>query len=154
MGGSGGVDFAIGCNASEALVGIYGHKDSTLLRRIGGRCVGVDSAGRWIGEPVDRTAVGSTTGTSFRFLCPTNYAISGFKARTSTSINALRFECRALTPSGQVSGSGQYLSWAGGSGGNTTDRLRCASGNPGFALGGRAGGEIDATKLVCRRAGQ
>jgi hypothetical protein len=65
----------------------------------------------------------------------------------------VRFQCRALTPSGQVSGSGQNLSWAGGSGGNSTDLLKCMSNNPGFALGGRASSQIHAIKLMCRRAG-
>ena len=151
VGGSGGAPFELSCNASEALVGVYGLADTTSVKRIGLRCVPVDSAGRWVGNPVDRSAVGGSAGATYRRLCPRDHAISGFNARVSSAINALRFECRALSPSGQLSGSGQLLSWIGATQGSATGKMRCPSNYPVYALAGRASGQLDALGAQCRR---
>jgi Domain of unknown function (DUF1929) len=152
IGGSSGTAFNIACNAGEALAGVYGLANSNYVRRIGVRCVRVDSAGHWVGNPVNRGAAGGSTGSPYTQTCPRDFAIAGFKGRASQSVNQLNFECRALDPSGALVGGGQFLGPIGGTGGTQKGPYRCATNNPGYALAGRSSGRIDAISLQCRRA--
>ena len=153
VGGSGGAPFILPCNAGEVLVGIYGLQDPSYVNRIGRRCVAVDSAAHWVGNPVNRTYVGGSTGTSYTRTCARDFAVSGFQARATDGLHRLRIECKHLDVSGQLTGAAQYLSWVGS---NTRGTLqgpyRCASNNPGYALGGRSSGRIDAFNVRCRNA--
>ena len=153
IGGSGGNPFTISCNSGEALAGVYGLASTDNVKRVGLRCVPVDTAGRWVGDPVDRGMTGGAAGTAYTKTCPRDFAIAGFKGRTSLeAVKQLDFECRALDPSGQLVGAGQFLGPVGSTGGGTAQGpYRCASNNPAYALAGRSSGRIDAINLQCRR---
>ena len=128
-------------------------QDPSYVNRIGRRCVAVDSAGHWVGNPVKRTYVGGSTGTSYTRTCARDYAVSGFQARATDGLHRLRIECKHLDVSGQLTGTGQYLSWIGAStSGALQGPYRCASNHPGYALGGRSSGRIDAFNVRCRKA--
>lgn len=152
IGGSGGAPFSISCDSAEVLVGVYGLANGTYVKRVGVRCVQVDSAGRWIGNPINRGAAGGASGSDYTHTCPRDFAIAGFKGRASQSVNQLNFECRALSASGQLTGAGQFLGPIGGTSGTKQGPFRCTSNNPGYALAGRSGSRIDAINLQCRRA--
>jgi hypothetical protein len=151
VGGTGGSPFNVTCNSSEAMVGIHGRYDSNYVRRLGVRCVPVDADGRWIGDPVNRSSAGGDTGSSFKKTCARDNAVASFRVRSSDAIVAVNFECRALSASGVVTGSGQPLYWVGGSGGTVQGPFQCDSSYPGYALGGRASDRVDAVNLQCRR---
>ena len=104
IGGIGGSPFNISCDTGEALVGVFGLANSYIVKRVGVRCVRVDSAARWIGDPVDRGSAGGSTGGAYTKTCPRDFAIAGFKGRASAAVNQLDFECRALDTSGSLVG--------------------------------------------------
>jgi hypothetical protein len=152
IGGTGGDPFSLSCDTGEALVGVYGFANDSVVKRVGLRCVRVDSAAHWVGDPVNRGATGGSSGSAYTKTCPRNFAIAGFKGRASDVVNQLNFECRSLDPSGQLVGGGQFLGPIGGSGGAKKGPFRCATNNPGYALAGRSSGKINAISLQCRRA--
>jgi len=152
IGGSGGSPFNISCDTGEALVGVFGFANSYIVKRVGVRCVRVDSAARWIGDPVDRGSAGGSTGGAYTKTCPRDFAIAGFKGRASGAVNQLDFECRALDSSGSLVGAGQFLGAVGGTGGTAKGPYRCGTDHPGYALKGRSSARIDAISLQCRQA--
>jgi len=134
------------------LVGVYGLATTDNVRRIGVRCVQVDATAHWIGDPVDRGAAGGSTGTAYTRTCPRDYAIAGFKGRTSLeAVKQLDFECRALDPSGSLVGAGQFLGPFGSTAGAVKGPFRCGSNHPGHALAGRSSVKINTISLQCRR---
>jgi hypothetical protein len=150
VGGGGGEPFALSCNSREALVGVYGLADGSYVSRVGVQCVPVDSQARWVGNPVRRGATGGSTGSSYTRTCPRDFAVSGFQARASDGIHKLQIECKHLDASGHLIGTGQYLSWVGTStSGSLQGPYRCASRNPGYAVGGRSSERIDAFNVRC-----
>ena len=152
IGGSGGGGYTLACNSDEVLVGVYGNY-ATYVNQIGPRCVQMDQFGRWIGNPVSRALTGTTTtGTPFTKTCARDFAMSGFKGKTSQYVNQLDIECRALTPTGGLAGIGTYLGGFGGTGGTDTAPLSCGTENPVYALYGRSGGFVDAFGAQCRAA--
>jgi len=152
IGGSGGTPFNVACDEGEALVGVYGLATTDNVRRIGVRCVQVDATAHWIGDPVDRGAAGGSTGTAYTRTCPRDYAIAGFKGRTSLeAVKQLDFECRALDPSGSLVGAGQFLGPFGSTAGAVKGPFRCGSNHPGHALAGRSSVKINTISLQCRR---
>jgi hypothetical protein len=150
IGGTDGSPFTIACNASEALVGVYGRMNDKVVKRIGLRCARIDSQGRWVGDPIDRGAVGGDSGTSYARTCARDFAIAGFKGYAGSAVNRLSFECRAIDVAGKATGAGEFLEWVGGSGGKAKGPFRCGSDHPGFALAGRASGKLNALNLQCR----
>jgi hypothetical protein len=152
IGGSGGSPFNISCDTGEALVGVFGLANSYIVKRVGIRCVRVDSAARWIGDPVERGSAGGSTGGAYTKTCPRDFAIAGFKGRASGAVNQLDFECRALDSSGSLVGAGQFLGAVGGTGGTAKGPYRCGTDHPGYALKGRSSARIDAISLQCRQA--
>jgi len=152
VGGAGGTSFQLACPADEIIVGIHGIQ-GTYVNRIGPKCVKVDQLGRWIGNPVNGPLTGtSTSGTSFSKLCPVNYAVDGFRANSAQYVNNIDISCRALTPSGGLSGNSQYLGGVGGPGGSDSGQLSCGTGNPVYALYGRSGSWLDSFGVQCRQA--
>jgi len=150
IGGSGGTAFKVACNDDEALVGVYGSATTTNVRRIGVQCVQVDAAAHWIGDPVDRAATGGSKGTAYTRTCPRDHAIAGFRGRASTDVvKQLDFECRALDPSGNLVGEGQFLGPFGSTSGSAKGPFRCETNHPGHALTGRSSGRLDAISLQC-----
>ncbi len=117
IGGTGGTPFTLACNANEVLAGVYGTSDGTHVNQAGLQCIQVDQNGHWIGTPVNRGITGVASGASYTKTCPANYAISGYRGRSSTFADQLDFECRALTSQGKLTGIGQFLGAVGGSGG-------------------------------------
>ncbi len=152
VGGGGGAPFALSCNTNETLVGVYGNSAGTYVNRVGAMCVAVDQGGRWIGTPVQRGASGGATGSAYTRVCPANFAISGFRGRSAQYVDQLDFECKALTPSGGLTGTGQFLGAVGGTGGSAQGPFSCSTGNPVYALTGRSGSWIDAFGMLCRQA--
>jgi YVTN family beta-propeller protein len=151
IGGGGGAPFLLACNADEILVGVHG-RYATYVNQVGPQCVTMDQLGRWIGNPVDRPATGTTaSGTAFSKTCPRDYAVSGFRGRSGQYVNQVEIECRALTPSGDLGGAGQFLGATGGAGGSAQGLLRCGTDNPAYALYGRSGGWLDAFGVQCRQ---
>jgi len=152
IGGSGGTAFNVACNDDEALIGVYGFATTTNVRRIGVQCVQVDAAAHWIGDPVDRAATAGSKGTAYTRTCPRDYAIAGFKGRSSTeAVKQLDFECRALDPSGSLVGEGQFLGPFGSTSGSVKGPFRCDTNHPGHVLTGRSSGKLDAISLQCAR---
>jgi len=152
IGGSGGGAYTLACNANEVLVGVYGNY-ATYVQQIGPQCVQMDQFGHWIGNPVSRPVTGTTTtGTPFTKTCARDFAMSGFKGKSSQYVDQLQIECRALTPTGGLSGTGTLLGSFGGTGGTDQALQGCGTGNPVYALYGRSGGWLDAFGVQCRTA--
>ena len=152
IGGSGGGAFQLACPSDEIIAGVHG-VFGTYVNQIGPQCVKVDQLGRWIGDPANGPVTGDTTsGTNFERTCPRNYAVSGFRGNADQYVNQIDVECRALTPSGGVTGPAQYLSGAGGSGGSAQGPFSCGTNNPVYALYGRSGGWLDNFGMQCRQA--
>jgi len=152
IGGTGGTPFTLACNANEVLAGVYGTSDGTHVNQAGLRCIQVDQNGHWIGTPVNRGVTGVASGASYTKTCPTNYAISGYRGRSSTFADQIDFECRALTSLGKITGVGQYLGAVGGTGGTTQGPYNCGTNNPVYALTGRSGSWLDSFGMQCRQA--
>jgi large repetitive protein len=152
IGGAGGAAFTLACSTDETLVGVHG-RFATYVNQIGAQCVRVDQFGRWIGDPVAKPLTGTTTtGTAFTKLCARNSAVSGFRGRALQYVDQIELECRALTPSGGLTGNGQFLGATGGAGGNAQALQRCGTDNPVYALYGRSGGWLDSFGVQCRAA--
>ncbi len=150
IGGAGGGAFQLSCAIDETLVGVYG-RYGTYVNQIGPQCVKVDQFGRWIGDPVQRLVTGTlTSGTAFDKLCPRDAAVSGFRGSAAQYVNQIELECRALTPSGGLTGAGSYLGMTGTAGGTAQALQTCGTGNPVYALYGRSGSWIDAVGVLCR----
>ena len=152
MGGTGGSPFSLACNSNEVLAGVYGTSDGTHVNQAGLRCVAVDQSGHWIGSPVNRGVTGVASGASYTKTCPANYAISGYRGRSSTSVDQLDFECRALTSQGKITGVGQYLGTVGGTGGTAQGPYNCGTNNPVYALAGRTSNWLENFGMQCRQA--
>jgi hypothetical protein len=152
VGGTGGNPFTLSCNASEAMVGIYGRANSTGVKQVGLRCVSIDASGHWSGDPVDRGSTGGTAGSAFSQTCPQDFAASGFTSYANSTVNRLRIECKALDGSGKVTGPAQNLTWVGSKDGTLGGPYRCSSKHPGFGLAGRSSALLDALKMQCRAA--
>ena len=152
IGGGGGGPFQLACPADEIIVGVHGNY-ATYVHQVGPQCVKVDQLGRWIGDPVNGPVTGSTTsGTPFTKTCSRDYAVSGFQGRSGQYVNQIEMECRALTPTGGLTGSPLYLGGTGGSGGTHQGPLSCGTDNPVYALYGRSGGWLDSFGVQCRQA--
>ncbi|HZF24863.1 MAG TPA: galactose oxidase-like domain-containing protein, partial [Steroidobacteraceae bacterium] len=152
IGGTGGSPFTLACNANEILAGVYGTSDGTHVNQAGLRCIQVDQNGRWIGSPINRGVTGVASGASYTKTCPANYAISGYRGRSSTFADQLDFECRALTSQGKLTGVGQFLGAVGGTGGTPQGPYNCGTNNPAYALVGRSGSWLDNFGMQCRQA--
>ena len=152
IGGGGGGAFQLACPADEIVVGVHG-KYATYVNQVGAQCAKVDQLGRWIGNPTDGPVTGTTTtGTSFSKSCPRDYAVSGFRGRSGQYVNQIEIQCRALTGTGALTGTEQYLGGSGGSGGAAQAPLSCGTNNPVYALYGRSGGWLDSFGVQCRQA--
>ncbi len=150
IGGGGGAPFQLACDSDQVLVGIHG-RFATYVNQVGPQCVAIDQFGRWIGDPVTKPVTGTTTsGTSFDKLCPRDSAMSGFRGQSAQYVDQIEIECRALTPSGGLTGSGQFLGAVGGPNGTPQALSSCGTGNPVYALYGRSGGWLDAFGVQCR----
>jgi YVTN family beta-propeller protein len=152
IGGNGGSPFTLACNSGELLVGIYGTSAGTVVNQAGVQCIRMNQSGRWIGSPVNRGITGNASGAAYTRTCPTDYAVSGFRGRSSTVVDQLEIECRALTSQGKVTGLGQFAAPVGGSGGTAQGPYNCGTNNPAYALTGRSGSVIENVGLQCRQA--
>ncbi|HXS80946.1 MAG TPA: putative Ig domain-containing protein, partial [Gammaproteobacteria bacterium] len=151
IGGTGGTAFNLACNVDEVLVGVHGRFGTNYVNQIGPQCIKVDQFGRWIGDPVKRTLTGTTaTGTLFDKVCARDSAVSGFRGASSQYVNQIELQCRALTQSGGLTGTGTYLGSSGGTGGTAQDLQTCTTQNPGYALYGRSGALLDSVGMLCR----
>jgi YVTN family beta-propeller protein len=152
IGGGGGGPFQLACPLDEIVVGVYG-KYGTYVNQVGPQCVKIDQLGRWIGNPTNGPVTGSTSsGSAFSKTCPRDFAVSGFRGRSGAYVNQIDIQCRALTPTGGLSGAEEYLGATGGSGGSSQGPLSCGTNNPVFALYGRSGGWLDNFGVQCRQA--
>jgi YVTN family beta-propeller protein len=151
IGGLAGGRFQLACNADEVLVGAYG-RAGTVIQQVGAQCIRADRNGRWIGDPVNRTAAGGSAGSAFSKACPRDFAVTGFRGRGGRDLDQLDLECKALDATGTVSGPGQWLGAVGGSGGTAQGPYGCATSNPAYALHGTAGSSVDGLGIECRRA--
>ncbi len=148
VGGSGGAEFRLGCEAGEVLAGIYGRAD-TRVHAVGARCVRIDDAGRWIGDPVDRGLTGGASGATFDRTCGRDQAMSGFMARSGAVVDALTPACRPLVSANRLGGVTTLLDAVGGNGGRAHSRRDCGRDAPADALYGRSGASIDLFGLLC-----
>ncbi|HSC14864.1 MAG TPA: putative Ig domain-containing protein [Gammaproteobacteria bacterium] len=152
MGGNGGSAFNLACAVDEVLVGVHGRFGTSFVNQVGPQCIRVDQFGRWIGDPVKRPVTGTTTtGTLFDKVCARDWAVSGFRGSSGTQVNQIELQCRALTPSGGLTGTGTFLGSSGGTGGTAQALQTCGTGNPGYALYGRSGSVLDSFGMVCRQ---
>jgi YVTN family beta-propeller protein len=152
IGGGGGNPFQLACEAGEVLAGVRG-SSGTFVQQVGPLCVTVNPSGQWIGSPTARGLTGTTAGSAtYTRTCPVNSAISGFRGRSSLYVDQLDFECRALTSTGKLTGTGTFLGAVGNETGTAVGPYRCDSENPGFALYGRSGSRVDNVGLQCRQA--
>ncbi len=153
IGGNGGGAFSLACAGSEVLVGVHGRYGANYVNQVGGQCVQVDQFGRWIGDPVKRPVTGTTaTGTLFDKVCTRDSAVSGFRGYSAQYVNQIELQCRALTPSGGLTGTGTFLGSSGGAGGTAQSTQACGTENPVYALYGRSGGWLDSFGMLCRTA--
>lgn len=151
IGGGGGGPFQLVCDVDEILVGIHGI-EGTYVHQIGPQCVSMDQLGRWIGDPSNGLVTGSSTsGSAFSKTCPRDFAVSGFQGYSDSYLNQINIECKALTPTGDVTGAGQMMGAVGGPGGNDQGLLSCGTGNPVYGLYGRSGGWLDNLGALCRQ---
>ena len=99
-----------------------------------------------------RLVTGTTaTGTLFDKVCPRDSAVSGFRGVSSQYVNQIEFQCRALTPSGGLTGTGTYLGQQSAAPAAPCRACRpAAPSNPGYALYGRSGGWVDSFGMLCR----
>ncbi len=152
IGGGGGTAFNLACPTDEIIVGVHG-RYATYVNQIGAKCVKIDQLGRWIGDPVNGPVTGTlTSGTAFSKSCPRDYAVSGFRGRSDQYVDQIDIQCRALTPSGGLTGAVQYLGADGGTGGTVQSPLACGTNNPVYALYGRSGSWLDSFGVQCRQA--
>lgn len=150
IGGAGGGAFQLSCAIDETLVGVYG-RYGTYVNQAGPQCVKVDQFGRWIGDPLQRPVTGTlTTGTAFNKLCARDTAVSGFRGSSAQYVNQIELQCRALTPSGGLTGTGTYLGATGAAGGTAQALQTCGTENPVYALYGRSGSWLDSIGVLCR----
>ncbi|MGE0799236.1 MAG: galactose oxidase-like domain-containing protein [Lautropia sp.] len=149
IGGTGGTIYQLACNAGEVLVGVYGNADS-IVRRIGPRCVAATADGAWAGTPVNRGAVGGTTGTAFTRTCASGSALAGFAGRGGSLVDQLVLSCRPLATAGRVTGVATPLAAVGGSGGTARSYRACGSDHPAYAIYGKASTSVDSFGLLCR----
>jgi YVTN family beta-propeller protein len=153
IGGNGGGAFNLACLTDETLVGVHGRFGTNYVNQVGPQCVKVDQFGRWIGDPVKRVVTGTTTtGTLFDKVCARDSAVSGFRGASAQYVNQIELQCRALTPSGGLTGTGTFLGASGGTGGTAQALQACGTENPGYALYGRSGGWLDSFGMLCRTA--
>ncbi len=130
---------------------MHGRYGANYVNQVGPQCVKVDQFGRWIGDPVKGPVTGTTaTGTLFDKVCTRDSAVSGFRGVSSQYVNQIELQCRALTPSGGLTGTGTYLGSSGGAGGTAQSLQACGTENPGYALYGRSGGLVDSFGMLCR----
>jgi len=158
IGGSGGSTFSRGCEANEALVGVYGWQGA-VLDWVAPLCVGLTPDGTWSGNPVRRAGLGKND--NFERLCPRDYAVRGFSGRTGLVVDQLTVECAKLDRDGYLNSTlVQTLPSSGGGGGGAAQSPRlCPSNLPASGWYGRsgfthvAGGYNDVTHavgLTCR----
>jgi YVTN family beta-propeller protein len=151
IGGNGGGAFNLACSADEVLAGVHGRYGANYVNQVGPQCVKVDQFGRWIGDPVKRAVTGTTTtGTLFDKVCARDSAVSGFRGASAQYVNQIELQCRAITPSGGLTGTGTFLGSSGGAGGTAQPLQTCGTENPGYALYGRSGGWLDSFGMLCR----
>ncbi len=151
IGGNGGAAFNLACAVDEVLAGVHGRFGANYVNQVGAQCVKVDQFGRWIGDPVKRPVTGTTaTGTLFDKVCARDAAVSGFRGASAQYVNQIELQCRALTPSGGLTGTGTFLGSSGGTGGTAQSLQTCGTENPGYALYGRSGGWLDSFGMLCR----
>ncbi len=151
IGGTGGTAFQLSCNADEALVGVYGNSAGTYVNRVGSalrpgrpeRALDRRSGQPGHGRAGDRHGVHEDLPARLR-----DQRLSAAARRTF--VNQLDFQCRALTSTGKVSGTAQYLGAVGGTGGTAQGPFSCSTNNPVYALTGRSGRQIDAFGMQCR----
>ena len=112
----------------------------------------VDQIGRWIGDPgaASRSRAPLTTGTLFNKICARDEAVSGFRGASAQYVNQIELQCRAITPSGGLTGTGSFLGVSGAAGGTVQALQSCGTENPGFALYGRSGAWVDSFGMLCR----
>ena len=151
IGGGGGAAFNLACAVDEVLVGVHGRFGANYVNQVGPQCAKADQFGRWIGDPVKRALTGTTaTGTLFDKVCERDSAVSGFRGASAQYVNQIELQCRALTPSGGLTGTGTFLGSSGGTGGTAQGLQTCGTENPGYALYGRSGGLVDSFGMLCR----
>jgi YVTN family beta-propeller protein len=146
-----GTAFTLACNASEALVGIYG-TSGTQIQQVGPRCVPLDQTRKWIGTPVNRGLAGTSVGAAYTKTCATNSVVSAFRGRASTTVFQLDIECKTLDSAGKLTGTGTYLGAVGGTGGSAVGPFSCGTNNPGGGIFGRANTNVVNFGLTCKTA--
>ncbi len=151
IGGAGGAPFQLACDTGEVIVGIRG-TTATYVQQVAPQCVKVNQSGQWIGSPVERGITGAAGATAYLKMCAVNQAISGFRGRSSQYVDQLDFECRPLTSTGKLTGTGAFLGAVGPATGTAVGPYRCESENPAFALYGRSGSWMDNFGMQCRQA--
>lgn len=151
-GGSGGTEYAGACRPGEAVVGVHG-RAGMWIDRLGPQCVKVNSGtGQWEGSPVNRTAVGGTTGTPFTRTCPRDFAIEAFNGIKGQYVNQLIFHCQRLTADMKTSGAIVLMPPIGTAGmppGTNFNRLACPQDRAATGLFGRSGLYVDSVGLRC-----
>ncbi|KRG68868.1 hypothetical protein ABB29_10350 [Pseudoxanthomonas dokdonensis] len=149
IGGAGGGVFKLECANDEVLAGVHG-TSIQVLSQIGPRCVRVDAAGNWQGQPGNRQVAGLPAGSGFETSCPRNQAVVGMAGRSGALVDQVQLECAPFASASRRTGPITALAPIGGAGGGWQPTRRCAFDGVGRALYGRAGGLIDSLGLLCR----
>lgn len=148
-----GAEFTLACPAGSALVGLFGG-GSSEVSRVGPRCAAINRQGVWQGSATDGSSVGSGGTTTFIRTCAANSVVTGFRAQSSNGLIQVDLSCQKLGGAGRATGTKRFLGPVGGTAGAAHGPFSCGTGNPAYALYGRAdGNSIRSLGLLCRKSG-
>lgn len=147
-----GAAFTLACPAGQGLAGVYGMATGATLARIGPKCVAVDAGGRWLGSPANGGRAGYATGGYFNQTCSRNTLVAAFRAQAPSAgaLAQVELGCAAVGASGRVDATSRYLLPIGAGGGAPRGPFACGTGNPGYAIYGRASSTVRSFGLMCR----
>lgn len=148
-GGTGGTSYNIKCQDGFVLVGLrvtYG----SWIDWIKGFCQSIDIGnGSWMDSGMLDGVGGSGLGTTKAFLCPSGYAVKGFRGKAGWYVNSMILTCRKLGPSARTQSESKDLEKAGGSDGTAYGPHACGDAKPAIGMYGKAGQYIDSFGLIC-----
>jgi len=151
IGGAGGLSYSLKCPESQVLVGvgvIYGQ----WLDKVTGHCKPVDLNDGSTGSTVSLTSsVGKyhVGGNGTSAVCPSGYAVKGFKGNAGWYVHQITLICRKLGASARTQAESEQLRSIGAGGGTTSGPYSCGESKTAIGIQGKAGEYIDSFGLIC-----
>jgi hypothetical protein len=149
VGGSGGSNFSLRCNAGEVMIGVSG-RYGMWLDAIRARCRRVTRSGAWTGRTRNTGWRGNSRGGTrfFTRTCGTNKVVSGLTIRYGSYVHGLRLRCSNLRADANHDNTAAYSS-LGGRTASRSARAICPTSRSAIGLVGRAGSFVDRVGLDC-----